>query len=133
KVGSSFPDNPRFDTSLMRMAVFSAGSSVTVPQLLLPTEFRNAELLSMIVEVKLAGTEKVNGRETFRIEGMLLGQTVKIWIDRSDYLILKTYRKLVMGEVSEEATVEYKPKLNVPVRPEDLTLPQQPASKKFDG
>jgi VWFA-related protein len=134
KVGSFFRDHSsRFDTSLLRMAEFSAGSSLTIPQLLLPTEFRNAELLSIVVEAKLAGTEKVNGRETFRIEGMLLGQTVKIWIDRSEYLILKTYRKLVRGEQSEEATVEYKPKLNVPVRPENLTLPPQPASKKIDG
>lgn len=133
KTGPHFGDhNSRFDTSLARMAQFSAGSSLTVPQLLLPTEFRNAELLSLIVEAKLAGTEKVEGRETFRIEGTLLGQPVTIWIDRSEYLILKTYRKVGMGQHSEEATVEYKPKLNVPVRPEDLTLPPQPASKKTE-
>jgi VWFA-related protein len=125
--------NSRFDTLLMRMAQISAGSSLTVPQLLLPTEFRSAELLSLIIEAKLAGTEKVNGRETFRIEGLLLGQPVKIWIDRNEYLILKTYRKVMMGELSEEATVQYKPKLNVPVRPEDLILPPQPSWKKLAG
>lgn len=116
--------NLRFDTALSRMAAFSAGSSVAVPQLLLPDAFRAVQLFSLIVDAKVAGEDKTNGRQSFRIEGTLAGLPIKLWIDKTQYLVLKSYRVVNLGNRQEEATVEYKPKLNVDVPPEDLTLPQ---------
>ncbi len=112
-----------FDAALMRMAPFSAGSSVTIPQLLLPDLFRNSDLLSLTSHLKIAGEDKIDGRKAFRIEGTLWG-TVKFWIDKSDYLILKIYRKSELDSEPEESTVQYKPRLNADIPPEDLIFPE---------
>jgi VWFA-related protein len=116
--------NLRFDTALSRLAAFSAGTSVVIPQLLLPDAFRAVQLFSLIVDPKVAGEEKLNGRQSFRIEGTLMGLPIKLWIDKTQYLILKSYRKVNVGNREEESTVQYKPRLNVDIPPEDLTLPQ---------
>jgi VWFA-related protein len=116
--------NLRFDTALLRMAGFSAGTSVVVPQLLLPDAFRAVQLFSLIVDAQVAGEEKINGRQAFRIEGTLAGLPIKLWIDKTQNLILKIYRKVNIGTRQEEATVQYKPKLNADIPPEDVTLPQ---------
>jgi len=121
---STSVQNLRFDTALLRLAAFSAGASVAVPQLLLPVAFRSVQFFSLIVDAKVAGEEKINGRQSFRIEGTMAGLPIKLWIDKAQYLVLKTYRKVDVGNSQEEATVEYKPRLNVDVPPEDLTLPQ---------
>lgn len=59
--------NLRFDTALSRLAAFSAGPSVVVPQLLLPDAFRAVQLFSLIVDPNVAGEEKINGRQSFRM------------------------------------------------------------------
>ena len=114
----------RFDAALSRMAAFSAGSSVVVPQLLLPDAFRVAQVFSLIVDARVAGEEKINGRQAFRIEGTMSGLPIALWIDKSEYLVLKSYRKIDFGNRQEESTVYYKPKLNAKVPPEDLTMTQ---------
>ena len=112
--------NIRFDTALLRMAVTSGGASLTIPQLLLPNDFRTLGLFDLIANAKVSGEEKVDGRRAFIIEGTLLGQPLKLWIDKNQNLILKSYRKVVFGDREEEATIQYKPKLNGEVPPEDL-------------
>jgi len=119
---SSGVANLRFDAALSRMAAFSAGSSVTIPQLLLPDHFRASDLISLIVNPTLAGEEKIDGRRTFRIEGTLRGFPIRLWIDQTRHLILKSYRKVSIGDRLEESTVQYKPKLDVTVSPEDLVF-----------
>lgn len=114
----------RFDTALSRLAAFSTGSSVAVPQLLLPEAFRAVQLFSLIVHAKVAGEEKIDGRPSLRIEGTLAGLPIKLWIDKSQYVVLKIYRRVNLGNRLEESTVQYKPKLNVDVPPEDLTITQ---------
>ena len=114
----------RLDTVLSRIAAFSAGSSVTIPQLLLPDEFRVVQLFSLIVDARVAGEEKINGRQAFRIEGTMAGLPIMLWIDKSEYLVLKSYRQVNIGNRHEESTVQYKPKLNGNVPPEDLTMTQ---------
>jgi len=121
---SAAVQNLRFDTVLSRLAAYSAGSSVVVPQLLLPDAFRAVQLFSLIVDAKVAGEDKINGRQSFRIEGTLAGLPIKLWIDKTQYLVLKSYRKVNLGNRQEESTVQYKPRLNAEVPPEDLTLPQ---------
>ncbi|MGZ8844435.1 MAG: VWA domain-containing protein, partial [Pyrinomonadaceae bacterium] len=117
-------NEPAFDAALLRMTPLSAGSSVTIPQLLLPDLFRNSDLLSLTLDLKVTGEEKIDGRKAFRIEGTLWYKPVKFWIDKGEYLILKIYRKSEMGSRPEESTVQYKPRLNSDIPPEDLIFPQ---------
>src|SRR6185369_9674341 len=101
----------RFDTALARMAAFSAGGSVAIPQLLLPDAFRVVQFFSLIVNARVAGEEKINGRQAFRIEGTMADLPIKLWIDKSEYLLLKSYREVDIGNRHEESTIQYKPKL----------------------
>ena len=94
--------------------------------LLLPDAFRALQLFSLIVDARVAGEDNIDGRQSFRIEGTRAGLPIKLWIDKTQYLILKTYRKVRFGDRENESTVQYKPKLNAEVPPEDLTLPQSP-------
>jgi VWFA-related protein len=114
----------RFDTALSRMAAFSAGGSVAIPQLLLPDAFRVVQFFSLIVDARVAGEEKINGRQAFRIEGTMADLPIKLWIDKSEYLVLKSYREVDIGNRHEESTIQYKPKLNASIPPEDLTMTQ---------
>ncbi|HYJ88554.1 MAG TPA: VWA domain-containing protein [Pyrinomonadaceae bacterium] len=116
----------RIDTALSRMAQFSDGSSVVVPPLLFPDKIRTLQLFSMIVDARVAGEDNIDGRQSFRVEGTRAGLPIKLWIDKTQYLILKTYRKVRFGNSEIESTVQYKPKLNAEVPPEDLALPQSP-------
>src|SRR6185369_8706908 len=73
---------------------------------------------------KVAGEENVNGQPSLRLEGTLSGSPIKLWIDKKQYLILKSYRRIVYASREEDITVQYQPRLNAEVPPEDLTLPQ---------
>lgn len=114
----------RIDSFLSRMAQFSDGSSLTVPPLLFPDAFRTVQLFSVIVDARVAGEDSIDGRQAFRIEGTRAGLPIKLWIDKTQYLILKTYRKVRFGDREVESTVQYKPKLNAEVPPEDLAPPE---------
>ena len=116
----------RLDSALERLGQFSDGSSLVVPPLLFPDAFRSLQLFSVIVDARVAGEDSIDGRPAFRIEGTRAGLPIKLWIDKTEYLILKTYRKIRFDDREDESTVQYKPKLNVEVPPEDLTLPQLP-------
>ena len=123
----------RIDSALTRLAQFSDGSSLVVPPLLFPDAFRTLQLFSLIVDARVAGEENIDGRQTFRIEGTRAGLPIKLWIDKTQYLILKTYRKVRFGDSEYESTVQYKPKLNAEVPPEDLALPQSPNQSVTDA
>jgi VWFA-related protein len=111
------------DTALDRLASPSAGSSLTIAPLLLPDLFRIADLLAAMSDVRLAGNEKIDGRETFRLEGMLWGQQpFKLWIDKTQYVIVKSSRKVPLGNSEVESTVLFKAKLNTDIPPEYLQL-----------
>ena len=114
----------RIDSALARFAQFSDGSSVVVPPLLFPDKIRAQQLFSVIVDAKVAGEDNIDGRQSFRIEGTRAGLPIKLWIDKTQYLILKTYRKVRYNDREYESTVQYKPKLNAEVPPEDLALPE---------
>lgn len=118
--------NLRLDAALGRMAAFSVGTSVVVPQLLLPDAFRVAQFFSLIEDARITGEEKIDGRHALRIEGTISEMPIKLWIDKAQFLLLKSYRKVNVGDRHEESTVQYKPKLNGSIPPEDLILPQAP-------
>ncbi len=116
----------RLDSALSRMGQFSDGSSLVVPPLLFPDAFRPIQLFSVIVGARVAGEDLIDGRPAFRIEGARSGLPLKLWIDKTQYLILKTSRRVTFDDREIESTVQYKPRLNVEVPPEDLALPDLP-------
>jgi Mg-chelatase subunit ChlD len=63
----------------------------------------------------------------------LLGEAIKLWIDKTEYLVLKSYRRIDIGEHHEDSTVQYKPRINAEVPPENLTLPPPSANQSFPG
>src|SRR6185295_11411680 len=109
-----------FDIALAQLAMNSKGSSLLVPPLLLPSLFRTADAFALIVDPKVAGEDKVDGVEAFRVSGTLLGQQVELWIDKTDYLIRKLVRTLTVGNQQVESTTHYKPRLNSNIPPEHL-------------
>jgi len=111
------------DTALDRLSSPSAGGSLTIAPLLLPDLFRTTDLLASMSDVRLAGNEKIDGRETFRLEGKLWRQQpIKLWIDKTQYVIVKSSRKVLFGEREVESTILFKPKLNTDIPPENLQL-----------
>jgi len=122
--GSIGVQNLRLDTALARMAALSGGGSVNIPQMLLPDEFRSIQLFSLLVDARLAGDDKIDGHQAFRIEGTVQGLPAKFWIDKTQYIVLKSYRRVAVALREEEVTIQYKPRLNAKIPPEDLTFPQ---------
>ncbi len=111
------------DLALERLAFPSAGGSLTISPLLLPDLFRTSDLLASMSDVRMTGREKIDGRETFRLEGMLWRtQPIKLWIDKTQYVIVKFSRKVSFGDSEVESTVLFKPKLNPDLSPESLQL-----------
>ncbi|MFY9620066.1 MAG: VWA domain-containing protein [Pyrinomonadaceae bacterium] len=109
------------DMALERLAFPSAGSSLAIAPLLSPDLFRTSDLIAAMSDVRLTGKEKIDGRETFRLEGKLWRQQpIKLWIDKTQYVIVKTSRKLLFGGSEIESTVLFKPKLNTDIPPEFL-------------
>lgn len=117
------------DTALDRLSSPSAGNSLTIAPLLLPDLFRTSDLLSAMSDVRVTGKEKIDGRETFRLEGKLWGnQPVRLWIDHTEYVIVKSTRKVSFGKSEIETTVLLKPKLNTNIPPE-LLQPKTPSDQ----
>ena len=111
------------DTALDRLTSPSAGNSLSIAPLLLPDLFRTSDLLAAMSDVRVTGKEKIDGRETFRLEGKLWGhQPIKLWIDKNQYVIVKTTRKVFFGKSEIETTVLFKPTLNTDIPPELLQL-----------
>jgi VWFA-related protein len=109
------------DLALERLAFPSAGGSLTIAPLLLADLFRTSDLLASLSDVRLTGNEKIDGRETFRLEGKLWqAQPIKLWIDKTQYVIVKITRKVLFGDSEVESTVHFKPKLNTDIPPEVL-------------
>lgn len=117
------------DEGLSRMAFFSGGSSVTVPTLLFNDIFAGRSFLDSFVEPKLSGMEKLDGRQAFVIEGNIRGQSVKLWIDQSTFLIVKSYRQLQLGNVRQEITTRYKPTINIDIAAAKLVFKPPPQEK----
>jgi VWFA-related protein len=108
------------EEGLSRVAFPSAGSSLVIPSLLMPNTFVGVGLFELVDDPKLTGTEKIDGRQAFKVEGTLRDQVMKLWIDQSNFLILKTYHKLQGG--AEEVTTKYKPSVNIDVAANMLTF-----------
>ena len=124
--GSLFDRFNSLDAALLQLGFTSAGSSLTVPQLLMSRYLRADDLLSLISNPKLTGEEKVDGHKAFLIEATIWNEPIKIWIDREQYLILKISRKTTLSIRSQEITIQYKPRVNAEIAPERLVAPPAP-------
>jgi VWFA-related protein len=114
------------DLALERLAFPSAGGSLTIAPLLLADLFRTSDLLTSMSDVRLTGNETIDGRQTFRLEGKLWrAQPIKLWIDKTQYVIVKISRKVLFGDSEVESTVHFKPKLNTDIPPEVLQIKMQ--------
>jgi VWFA-related protein len=120
------------DTALARLVSLSGTSSQIVPQLLLPDSFRNADLLSLITDARVTGEEKTDGQRTYRVEGKVLGDSIKLWIDKTRYLILKCQRKTRVGDHDREVTANFKPVLDSVIPPERLVF-RPPANQPISA
>ena len=110
------------DIALARLVSLTGGSSQIIPQLLLPDSFRNADLLSLITDARVTGEQKIDGHPTYRIEGNVLGDSIKLWIDKTRYVILKCQRKTRVGDHDQETTANFKPVLDSVIPPERLVF-----------
>ena len=110
------------DEGLLDLFGTSNGSSLTVPGLLFPGLFQGKGLFASLAELKLNGDEKVDGRRAFKIETTLQGDPFKLWIDASQFLVLKIYFKSKIGAFDQETTIKYRPLVNIEVSPAQLAF-----------
>jgi len=122
-------DEVPLDIGLSRLGPFSNGASLTISPLLQPAPFRISDILASMTDVKIAGEEKIDGNQAFIIDGTLPGQQVRLWVDKSSFLILKTSRKLEFAGKKLEATVRFKPRVNIRIPPEQLLF-KRPLDQK---
>lgn len=121
--GSGSRKEAPLDTAMEALAAPSAGASLHISPLLVPNLFRTTDLLTGMSDVRVAGQDKIEGRETFRIEGRLWGgQEIKLWIDKVQYVILKSSRRVIVGGQHLDSTINFKPILNADIPPERLSL-----------
>ena len=100
----------------------SSGAALTIPSLLFPDLFRGSSVLTSLDELTLAGEDKVNGRNTFKLMGRFRGQPVKLWIDQREFLVVKIHRKMKYGNFDIEITTKYKPHLNADISRDQLAF-----------
>ena len=110
------------ENSLLSLGLLSDGAALTTPTLLLPNLFRGRSILTSLDELRLVGEDKIDGRKTFNLEGKFRGQELKLWIDQSEFLILKIWRQLKFGTFELETTTKYKPQVNGDISPNRLAF-----------
>jgi len=124
-----------FSMSISGANGVSGKSALTVPSLLMPDELR-ANPIKALTNLRLAGEEKIAGREAYRIEGDdFRGNTTTVWIDKQQFLLLQIFEKRKVskadgkGSFETEATTVYDPKLNEDVLSSKLAF-DAPAQKQ---
>jgi VWFA-related protein len=121
------------ERTLLSMGFLSDGAALATPTLLLPNLFRGRSILTALDELRLAGDDKVDGRKTFKLEGKFHGKELKLWIDQSEFLILKIWRKVKFGSVEIETTTKYKPQVNGDISRDRLAFNPPSDSRATQG
>ncbi len=122
-----WPPSPNEEISPLEGTLFgfgnvSSGAALTIPSLLLPDLFRGSSILTSLEALTLAGEDTVDGRKTFRVEGKFQGQTVKLWVDQREFLVVKIHRKMKYGNFDIEITTKYKPHVNGDISRDQLAF-----------
>lgn len=82
----------------------SSSTSYIVPRFLLPADFGNTNFYELQKHIALAGSEKVNGVDCFKIKSEWgMGPTI-IWIAKQDYLIRKIESRGTIDPRNRETT-----------------------------
>jgi VWFA-related protein len=118
---SIFQRSP-LDDALLSIFGLSRGSSLTVPALLMPDLFHGPGLFASFTSVKLNGEEKIDGRRAFKIEAQLQDQSMTLWIDENQFVILKVEQKSKAADFKEGTIVRYRPTLNPEVSDRQLAF-----------
>jgi len=116
------PDSTTLERTLLTMSILSDGVALTVPSLLFPNNIRGTSILTALDELKLAGEEKVEGHQTFKLEGKYQGDELSLWIDQREFLIIKLGRKRALGPIELDTTTTYNPHLNGEISHEKLAF-----------
>ncbi|MEP7336482.1 MAG: hypothetical protein ABI977_01845 [Acidobacteriota bacterium] len=124
-----------FSMSISGANGVSGRSSLTVPSMLMPDELR-ANPIKALTNLRLAGEEKIAGRDAYKIEGQGFRETpTTLWIDKQQLLLLQIFEKKKMtttdgkGEFETEATTVYNPQINETVPAPKLAF-DPPAQKQ---
>jgi VWFA-related protein len=111
------------ETTLLRMADLSQGASLTIPTLLSPALFRGSSILTALEDLKLAGEEKIDGHGSFKLEGKFQGLSLKLWVDRNEFLVRKIERRIRPGGDRDLVIViRYQPQVNGSVAADKLAF-----------
>jgi VWFA-related protein len=119
------------EDTLLSLSLQSHGSSLTVPALLMPDLFHGPGLFASFTSLKLNGEDKIDGRHAFKIEAELQDEPLTLWIDTTQFVILKVEQKWKLGEVNRETITRYRPVLNSEVSAEQLVF-NAPNGDKID-
>lgn len=124
-----------FSMSISGANGVSGKSSLTVPSMLMPSELP-ANPIKALTNLRLAGEEKVAGRDAYKIEGQdFRSNTTTIWVDKQRFLLLQIFEKRKVtksdgkGEFEVEATTVYDPRVNEDVPASKLAF-DAPAQKQ---
>lgn len=124
-----------FSMSISGATGVSGKSSLTVPSMLMPNELP-ANPIKALTNLRLAGEEKIAGRDAYKIEGQdFRGFTVTVWVDKQRFLLLQVFEKRKItkpdgkGEFETETTTVYDPRVNEDVPASKLAF-DAPAQKQ---
>nr|MBA3542749.1 PDZ domain-containing protein [Deltaproteobacteria bacterium] len=116
---------PDLGLALAGATGISSGAAHTVPRLLLP-EVVGGVGLTELRDVRLAGSESVDGHPCWRLTGQLRDATMTLWVDQATHLLRRTFwPHHVAGPrpFTAEQTTTYDPIINRPVATAALAPP----------
>jgi hypothetical protein len=102
----------------------SAGSSHTVPRMLMPDTISGSSLADFRDAV-VTSIDSVNGHDCYRVAGALSsGRATTMWIDRETFLVRRIDEGLeTLGDGTEvDEVTAFDPRLDVPIAPADFTF-----------
>ena len=118
KPGIKLYENISF--ALGSAAGISSGSSMWIPSMLL--KLGDTQRIQKLSGLKMSD-DKIDGRPTYKVEGKdWRDNPMTLWIDKENFLVLQIYEKQKTERFEAEQTTNYKPRINAPVTPEQLTF-----------
>jgi outer membrane lipoprotein-sorting protein len=91
--------------------------TMLVPALLLPADFGEPHIDAFFKEISLAGEESVSRKNCYVIRlSNPGGMDLKLWVDKSSYLILRAFDKVA------NATISYQPKRDIKIADAEIAF-----------
>jgi hypothetical protein len=87
------------------------------------TNLGDNQVIQSLSQLNLNGEEKVGSKAAYRIEGTdRLNNVITLWIDKENFLLLKTFDRKKFDTFEVEDTKTYKPQINVDIPPGQLAF-----------